>query len=63
MGRRVPSLKYPPSENLDLALNGYMLAVQQFGAFILMLYIGDINSAETPLLKAVGPRQLYSSVV
>jgi hypothetical protein len=47
MGRRVPSLKYLPSENLDLALNGYMLAVQQFGAFILMLYIGDINSAKT----------------
>jgi hypothetical protein len=56
VGRRVLSLEYPPLEILDLALNGYMLAVQQFGAFILMLYIGDIDSAKTPLLKAVGPR-------
>ena len=56
MGRRVPSLESPPLKISDLALKGYMLAVQQFGAFILMLYIGDINSAKTPLLKAVGPR-------
>ncbi len=37
MGRRVPSLEYPPSEILDLALNIYMLAVQQFRAFILIV--------------------------
>ncbi len=54
MGRRVPSLESPPLEISDLALNGYMLAVQQFGAFILMLHIGDFDSAKTPLLKAVG---------
>ncbi len=51
MGRRVPSLEYPPLELSDLALNGYMLSVQQFGAFILMLHIGDVDSAETPLLR------------
>jgi hypothetical protein len=63
MGRRVPSLKYPPLDISDLALNGYMLAVQQFGALILILYIGGIDSAETPLPKAVGLRRLYFSVV
>jgi hypothetical protein len=48
----------------ELALNDYMLAktklvcfaMQQFGAFILLLHTGDINSAETPKLMAVDPR-------
>jgi hypothetical protein len=46
---------------LDLALNGYMLtetklvclAMQQFGAFILVLHTGDINSVETSILALI----------
>ncbi len=43
----------------NLALNGYMLvaktelvclAMQQFGAFMLMLHIREINSVRTPTL-------------
>jgi len=48
VGRRVPSLESLFLEISDLAIDGYLLAMQQFGAFILMmLYIGNVDSVKT----------------
>ncbi len=37
------------------------LAMQQFGAFILVLHTGEIDSAETPKLRAIDLRRLLFS--
>jgi hypothetical protein len=62
---RIPSLEYPILELLDLALNGYMLAkpkqclaLKQFGAFMFMLHIGELDLVEISTSWSVDIRRL-----
>ena len=65
MGRESPESRISTFGNFDLALNGYMLAktklclaLKQFGAFIIMLHTGHIDSVATSTTRNVDPRRL-----